>query len=538
MAVQIEARGQIQDFLDVLRRRAWQIAVPAIFVITLGSCLAVIIPRKFLAKTQVEVRQTGPTLVGKEGQNASFQIIAPERIKSVVEEKLRPPAYQAMDETDRREFLKDVAKNLTVLPNVGGQQSSIFITIRYTDVDRVFAGDLLRALRDDWQTDVLDQDKNRLQEEKQRLGNEVENMKNRLEKEEDELSTLRKENGLSAMQPVPGTATNQTADPEYDQLQLHRSLFASYELELAGLQGQRKRLADQEKTTPERVPSEKLLKGTSHEKDIADVQSKLRAANEKLREYKPLHSGYVITRELIRSLEERLEELQGTTTSSSLATIEVENPAYTELQAKIGEVEGKIADLQAKRAGLEKMIRTEEINVGSLHEVYKKVRILEEQIHIHQESLKTAELAHQAKVREAAIASSPKNNPFAILEEVNVPLKATEPNPWLIVILSIAGGLGIGIGLAVLLEYTKSCFRSVYDVSRVLPVPILGNINRIVTKRETKQRLARRLVVGAASLLVLGSVAFVTWAWAHDQESGLLSPALRKAIEGLRAALK
>jgi hypothetical protein len=166
------------------------------------------------------------------------------------------------------------------------------------------------------------------------------------------------------------------------------------------------------------------------------------------------------------------------------------------------------------------------------------VRLAEEHIKGLQASLTAAEARYRSKLSDFGIASSPKNNPFAILEEVNAPPKATEPNPWLIILLSVAAGLGIGIGVAVALEYTKSCFRSVYDVSRVLPVPVLGNINKIVTRRESKQRLTRRVVVGAASFLVLGTLAFVTWAWAHDQESGLLSPALRKAIEGLRAALK
>jgi uncharacterized protein involved in exopolysaccharide biosynthesis len=538
VAVQIESRGQIQDFLDVLRRRAWQIAVPAIFVITIGSCLAVLVPRKFLAKTQVEVRQLGPTLVGKEGQNAQFQIRAPERVKSVVEEKIRPPAYQALSEMEKREFLKDVGKNLGVNILTGGQQSSIFVTITYTDVDRVFAGDLLRALRDDWQADVLEQDKNRLQDEKQRLGNEADSMQRRLEREEIELSNLRKDNGLSAMQPVPGTATNQTEDPEYNLLQAHRGKIAEYSLELAGLRGERGDLLKQENALPKTVPSSTLLRGSSHEKEIADVRSKIHAANAKLREYKPPHSGYILATEQIRALERRLEELEGSVTETSFATLDVENPARTEVQKLIADVDKRIANREAEKKHLESMILEEEKNVASLHEVYRKVRLLEEQIKVHQVSLSAAALAYQNKVREFAIASSPKNNPFAILEEVNVPPKATEPNPWLIVILAIAAGLGIGVGLAIVLEYTKSCFRSVYDVSRVLPVPILGNINKIVTRRETKQRIARRLIVGAASILVLGSLAFVTWAWANDQESGLLSPALRKAIEGLRAALK
>ena len=287
MAVQIESRGQIQDFLDVLRRRAWQIAVPAIFVITIGSCLAVIIPRKFLAKTQVEVRQTGPTFVGKEGQNATFQLRAPERIKSVVEERIRPPAYQALSDMEKREFLKDIGKNLGVTPLTGGQQSSIFITITYTDVDRVFAGDLLRALRDDWKEDVLQQDRNRLQDEKQRLGNEAEAQNARLAAEEEELSNIKRDSGLSAMQPVPGTSTNQTEDPHYNLLQKHRAEIAGYSLELADLGGQRLRLLEQEKDLPRTVPSSTLLQGASHEKERADVRSRIHAAREKLKEYKP-----------------------------------------------------------------------------------------------------------------------------------------------------------------------------------------------------------------------------------------------------------
>ncbi len=538
MAVQIESRGQIQDFLDVLRRRAWQIVVPAIFVITIGSCLAVIIPRKFLAKTQIEVRQTGPTLVGKEGQNANFQIKAPERIKSVIEEKLRPPAYQALSEADRTDFLKDVVKNLQVNPTPAGPTGSIFVTITYTDVDRVFAKDLLRALSEDWQKDVLEQDKNRLKEEKELLGRERDNIDDKLGREEETLSTLRKDNGLSAMQPVPGTATQQTEDPEYNRLQQHRSQVSEIDLKLANLRGKKAKLEESAKLLPQTVPSSKVLAGATHEREIAQVEADIAKNKEKLKEYKPPHSEYAITKNKIAQLQQRLEDLEGSVTESALATIDVQNPAVAEIQSQIATTDGEIAGYDQEKQSLVETIKQETDNVAALHEVYRKVRLAEERITVLKAGLSAADVKYRNKLTEFMTASSPKNNPFAIIEEVNAPLKATEPNPWLIVALSVAAGLGIGTGVAVLLEYTKSCFRSVVDVSRVLPVPILGNINRIVTRRETKHRLTRRLVVAATSILVLGTLAFVTWAWAHDQDSGLLSPALRKAIEGLRAALK
>ena len=538
MAVQIESRGQIQDFLDVLRRRAWQIAVPAIFVITIGSCLAVIIPRKFLAKTQIEVRQTGPTLVGKEGQNASFQITAPERIKSVIEEKLRPPAYQALSEADRTDFLKDVVKNLRVTSPPAGPTGSILVTITYTDVDRVFAKDLLRALSEDWQKDVLDQEKNQLKEEKELLGRDRDNIEDKLKTEEEALSNLRRDNGLSAMQPVPGTATQQTEDPEYNRLQQHRNQVSEIDLKLANLRGKKTKLEESAKLLPQTVPSSKVLAGSTHEKEIAQTEAEIQKNQDRLKGIKPAHSDYAFTKNKIAQLQQRLEDLQGSITESALATVDVENPALTEIRTQLAMTDGEIYGLVQEKQSLDDTIKQETLNVAALHDVYHKVRLSEERITVMKTGLSAADVKYRNKLTDFTIASSPKHNPFAIIEDVNAPLKATEPNPWLIVLLSVAGGLGIGTGVAVLLEYTKSCFRSVIDVSRVLPVPILGNINRIVTRRETKQRLNRRLVIGATSFLVLGTLAFVTWAWAHDQDSGLLSPALRKAIEGLRAALK
>ena len=59
MAVQIETRGQLQDFLDVLRRRKWQVLLPALFVAALGAAFAVIVPKKYVVTTQVELRPIG-----------------------------------------------------------------------------------------------------------------------------------------------------------------------------------------------------------------------------------------------------------------------------------------------------------------------------------------------------------------------------------------------------------------------------------------------------------------------------------------------
>ena len=536
MAVQIEARGQIQDFLDVLRRRLWLVVVPAVFGIVIGTCLATVIPRKFLAKTQLELRQIGPTNIAKEGQNAKFQILAPARIKKVVEE-LKPPAYLALEEVDRREFLNGAQRNLSVRPDVGGNQSSIFITILYTHVDRIWAGTFLRALRDDWKDDVLEQDRNKLKDEKMRLGQERDKLEKQLEKEEQELADLKKEHGISATQPIPGAASGLRAeDPDYTRLQDAKTQLFKTGLELETRKADTKRLEQQYAEMPEKITKESVVAGKDNEEKIQALQTEILTLNEKLSGYGKAHSRYQKLLSEIESKERQKAELEGLVTRSQLTSTEVKNPDKDRVRAELDKNKSVVAGLEGTRKILSETIDTLERKMADLSDIYRQVRERETKIMRVRDELKDADRDYQAKVRLVELGEGPRSNPFAILEEINVPPKPTEPNPLLVIAVAVMASLGIGVGLAVLLEYSKSCFRSVYDISRVMVVPVLGNINTIVTAREARMKRTRRVLVGSASFLFLGSLCFVTWAWAENSE--LLSPSLRSAIEGLRSALK
>jgi hypothetical protein len=535
VAVQIESRGQVQDFLDVLRRRVWQVALPALFVIVIGACLATIVPRKFLAETQLELRQVGPSLVGKEGQNAQFQILAPARIKKVVED-LRSPVYLAFSETDRREFLAKIQKNLRVRLNSPGSQSSIFITISYTDVDRAWAGSFLTALRDDWKDDVLELDRNKLKDEMQRLGVERGKLEKQFLKEEEDLAELKRKNAISPTQPIPGAGGQRSEDPDYDRLQSAKTQLFLTDLALGNTQARilqlEKRLAD----LPEMISREQLVAGVGHEKEIEAIETRILDLTEKLRGYGKANFRYQRTLNEIGALERKKAGLEGLVTGSELTSHPVPNPERITVRKEIETAKDEEATHAAAHKLLAATIATTQITVSELHDVYREVREREERIGRLKVDLVDAERSYQKKVQEVELTEGPGSNPFAILEEIHVPPKPTEPNPWFIVAFSIVAGLGAGVGLAVGLEYSKSCFRSIYDISRVMVVPVLGNINTIVTRREARLRRTRRLAVACASALILGSLSFVTWAW--TAESGFLSPSLRNAIEDLRSALK
>jgi hypothetical protein len=140
------------------------------------------------------------------------------------------------------------------------------------------------------------------------------------------------------------------------------------------------------------------------------------------------------------------------------------------------------------------------------------------------------------KSQEVETLLSPLSNPFSITAEVYTPLEPTEPNPWMIFSFGIVIGLLVGVGSALLGEFSKSAFRGVADIGRVMVVPVLGAVDRIMTRSEARARALKRGAAGLSGLAIAGAVSFVTWAWANDAQ--LLSPDLRQAIEVLREALR
>jgi hypothetical protein len=102
----------------------------------------------------------------------------------------------------------------------------------------------------------------------------------------------------------------------------------------------------------------------------------------------------------------------------------------------------------------------------------------------------------------------------------------------LIVAFSVVVGLALGLGSAVLLEFSKSAFRNPGDISRTMVVPVLGVVNRIVTRAQERRRLIRKSVVGGLMVGVLGAVVLITYAWALDPDR--LPSGVMDAIEDFR----
>lgn len=535
MAVEIETKGQLLEFLDVLRKRSWQVILPAAFVITIGVAVAVLIPKKYTVQTQIELRPVGVSVSSKEGSNATFQIRSVERIKKVVEQ-LGNPDYLALPPEEKRPFLQEMQDEVQVTLDGRDNQGSTFVSIKYADVEPQWAVDFLRALRDDWIVDVLQRDRAKLDDEIERMREAKKVLEQQLKKEEYELTDLRREYNISATQPLLGTAAAREEHPTYARLQATKLRLNELEVEIGTLVVELESLEARYKALPEKMTREMVVAGVDNEKQLKQVELDILRLNEELEGYLPAHSKYKQTLLEIELLQKRAEQLTQLVTKSQRQEVAIPNVERAELGAEIEDKKTKLLTKKTEQGLLVKSRDTDELEVKRLQDVYSQLAERQTRIDNLRETLRQSELRYQDKREQAVVIASPLANPFEITEEVTPPIKPTEPNPWLIIAFSVAAGFGLGIGLAVALEYTKNCFRSPHDISRVMVIPVLGTINSIITRREARMRAARRTAVGLSSAAVILSVVFVTWAWQNHPT--LLSQELRDTIEDLRSQFR
>ena len=217
MAVQIEQQGQLQEFLAVLSRRKWQILLPTLVCASLGAFLAVIVPKKYVTSTQVELRPVSVAQASKEPGNAPFQIKAMERVKKVVTD-LQNREYLALSPDAQRDFLEDVQEDIKVVTSSPTLRGTTFVTIEYADVRREWAAEFLKALREDWIADVVDGDRRRATFALESLRTERRLLEKQQKSQEEGLTNLRRQHGLSATQPAGGGARERAEDPVYARL--------------------------------------------------------------------------------------------------------------------------------------------------------------------------------------------------------------------------------------------------------------------------------------------------------------------------------
>ena len=539
MAVEVESGSQIEEVLRVLRRRSWWIWIPAVLAVALGAAFAVIVPKKYVVQTTVLVRNTlaaaGSTADGvEEAKNAPAQIKAGERIIQVLE-ALQWMDWKMLSRTDQEPYIKKISSNLGVALQSGAKDNQQIVKITYSDMDPKRAEEFLLKASEIWQRDVLERERNT---ETQAWNNLLQDKAENEEKRREigtKLKELRDKNGLDASPQATRGFLVSASDPVYLQNQADKVELDTLETEISTLES---KIKNDKNRYARMEPSEKRSLqesgGVSNQEAISKLRADIRAERDKQARYKKDHSTYRLIEITVQGLESEIQQLETGEADPVLQEQDVPNVARQKLQEEIEEAEGRLASMGERLDKLRAKVREGETRMSELAEVYRQVDEYEsEKTHLD-EYIQTVIV--QIGERKHAHDLVMKANPFDILDRPMRPGRPTEPDPILIVLFSVFAGLGLGLGLALLMEYSKNCFRSVHDISRVMVVPVLGVINTIATRRDRLRVRMTHAAVGGATFVFVSTLAFVTWAWSSKPE--MLSNHVREAIEDLRENFK
>ncbi len=544
MAIQEQNQNSASDFLQVLKRRAGLILLPAGLVITASIALAKLLPRKYSAQTGIELRESqlptggqgfNPRQLQQDVANTPWQVKQFERVKRVVE-KLEWADYTDLSAPEKHEYIRKLLDTISVLPTASknGQGSSL-ITIKAISDDPLRAEQLLNRLREAYVSEVLERYRSDARQQLTVLANQKQLAEAETKLKDEQASALKKKYGISATQQAPGGGRQRDEDPVYTRknkvdadLLIVGSAIAADTAALATLK-------QQFKDTPAELSESEITGGISFDQDIADIDNAIEDLRETQVGYKPLSTTYIRAEDKILKLQEKKRQLTERVTSPSAATTMKPNPARALLQAQIQVKELVLRSSEAQKAQLEADQKTLAAQQAERVEIYKQIGELDREAQAAAENyLKTTGRFTDQKNFVDNV-SEGWANPFEVTEQARAPIQPTSPNVVLVIGGGVVAGFALGLFLALTTEFGRNGFRGVGDAARSLSVPVLGAINGIRTRRERRASTVRSVLVTCSTLALMAAIMWITWAYENRHDAlGVLG----EALDGFREALR
>ncbi|MGD9733135.1 MAG: hypothetical protein AB7U45_13225, partial [Desulfamplus sp.] len=112
----------------------------------------------------------------------------------------------------------------------------------------------------------------------------------------------------------------------------------------------------------------------------------------------------------------------------------------------------------------------------------------------------------QQKAMEATLSLSlqteQKGERFTLIEPARLPEKPYKPNRLAIVLIGFVLGIGAGVGMAALAEFSDTSFRNAEALERATGFPVLAEIPRIITLKDRVKRTLK-LSIGFAIVVII-----------------------------------
>ena len=181
-----------------------------------------------------------------------------------------------------------------------------------------------------------------------------------------------------------------------------------------------------------------------------------------------------------------------------------DNPAYITLASQLASTESEIDSIKRQIEELSKKQTLYEKRIAATPKVEKEFKALT----IERDSTQAKYTDLMNKLMEARLAhgleKEQKGEHFTLIEPARLPEKPYKPNRMAILLIGLVLGVGAGVGMASLREFTDRSLKNVDGLLMAGFMPVLGSIPDIVTKSDKRKKTFQQLTILLLLMLIIG----------------------------------
>ncbi|MFT5830360.1 MAG: hypothetical protein ACI9D0_000945, partial [Bacteroidia bacterium] len=453
MAIAIESQGQVAELLGILKRRKWQLILPLLFGLALGTAVAVFVPKKFLINTTLELRErsaatdagtaagVSPTTTD-EIANATHHIRHYNRIKGIIESEGWTD-YIVLDDGKKMDFIESVRENLSVVVHTKSKENkgSTFMDIKYKALDADRGVRFLGTLSQKWLDDVVDRERNQLREERKVLLEEVSEARSKWRDASDDVELLVREGGISPAE-VEGDKNDATGDPDFLRLTASKNELIDLKVELAVLEVREATQKELIASTPTTIPIDVIEEGLDLGAKIAEIEGLITKARLEQSKFTTRNTGYHKLAIAIKAAEKQKASYEANQRSQTIVQQVKANPLLASLYATQDNLVMKMSEVTG-RISLVQMAVDSDVEIRATKtELLSSLYVARAERDLLWTVLEVANDRYQAKNMRLQALTEAYGKPYEYVQDATAPEKATEPDPFLITMIVMMLGLG------------------------------------------------------------------------------------------------
>lgn len=474
---------QIEDYLEIFLRRKWYIIIPTLVSIV-GILIALIVfPKTYRSSTLILIEHqmipefyVTPTVnsdIASRLNTITQQVMSRTRLESIINEF---GLYRGMkDKLTNEELVELMRKSITLDVRSGrsGQGSSFAISYVGSEPETVMhVTNRLASLFIEENLKVREQ---QVEGTTNFLETELQGLKSSLEIQESQMKAF-KEKYMGEL-PSQLEANLRTLDRLQLERQMTNEALRSAEDRKIAIERQ---LSEIGATPVSRgVASAGVSLNDPVRMRLAELQAELSQLSSM---YTDKYPDIVRIKNEIDEIESKIRTGKGRDSMGSGAgriPSVSDDPRYLTLSTQLADVNSEVKAFREKQIELSRNITLFQGRVERIPQREQQISALMrdyENTRQNYQNLLTKRL--DARLAES-LEKKQKGEQFRILDPANLPIKPFKPNMIAIVLVGLAGGMGGGIGLVLMLEYIDASFRKADDVYAIIGIPVLATVPRI-----------------------------------------------------------